>query len=284
MHHGAFTENSTDRHVASRRNLLDSGAILPPPAAPAIHATAAGFLAGPVHDALNCLASTGCAVVRLDEPLTARQFLAFGALLGEAMPEKDPAVLPYVEEEVILNLRREHATTADVSLQPFATNSLSLHTESSGRKAAEQPRYIVLMCVTPGNDPTASQTVLVPMADVQRRIGPEAAATLRQTRYRHSAEGPSLLRTVDGRPVFSFRDFQSQPLQWTHLGQDAGGVNQAVLGLLAAMYGTSATGVHWARGMIVVIDNTFFFHGRTASPPAAAASAAPRHLKRLRIM
>ncbi|GAA2206581.1 hypothetical protein GCM10009850_020390 [Nonomuraea monospora] len=270
--------------MTSREKLLDGGGILPPPATPIIHATAAAFLDGPVRDALKCLASTGCAVVQLDEPLPARRFLAFGALLGEAMPEKDPAVLPYVEEEVILNLRREHATTADVSLQPFATNSLSLHTESSGRKAAEQPRYIVLMCVAPGHDPTASQTVLVPMAAVESRIGPQAAATLRVTRYRHSAEGPHLLRTVDGRPVFSFRDFLSQTLQWTHLGQDADDVNRAVLSLLAAMYGTSATGVHWARGMIVVIDNTFFFHGRTASPPAAAASAAPRHLKRLRIM
>ncbi|UBU11338.1 TauD/TfdA family dioxygenase [Nonomuraea gerenzanensis] len=271
--------------MTARRNLLDNGTILPPPAAEIVEATAAGFLGGPVHDTMDGLASTGCAVVRLDEPLSTRQFLAFGALLGQAQPERDPAVLPYVEEEVVLNLRREHATTADVSLQPFATNSLSLHTESSGRRAAAQPRYIVLMCVAPGHDPTASQTVLVPMAAVADRIGPRAAATLRETRYRHSTEGPHLLRTVDGRPVFSFRDFLSQTLEWTHLGDAAAhDVNQAVLGLLAAMYDGCATGVHWARGMIVVIDNTFFFHGRTASPPAAAASAAPRHLKRLRIM
>ncbi|MEO3871123.1 TauD/TfdA family dioxygenase [Nonomuraea sp. B12E4] len=284
MLHGAFTENSTDKHVAFRRDLLDSGRVLPPPPTPVTHATAADFLDGPVHDALRNLAATGSAVVQLDEPLPTPRFLAFGELLGKAMPETDPAVQPYVENGVILQLRREHATTADVSLQPFATNSLSLHTESSGRKAEEQPRYIVLMCVAPGGDPTAAQTVLVPMTAIAEALAPESPAVLARTRYRSSTEGPRILRTVDGRRVFSFRDFLSQPLHWAHLGDaDEAAVNRSILDLLAAMYGSTAAGVHWSRGMIVVIDNARYFHGRTASPAEAAATDSPRHLKRLRI-
>ncbi|SDH70979.1 TauD/TfdA family dioxygenase [Nonomuraea jiangxiensis] len=285
MLYGAFTENSTDQHVAFRRDLLDSGKVLPPPPVPVTHSSAADFLDGPVHDALRELATTGTAIVQLDEPLHTRRFLALGALLGQAMPRMDPAVQPYVENDVILHLRREHVATANVSLQPFATNSLSLHTESSGRRAEEQPRYIVLMCVTPGDDPTAAQTVLVPMTAIERALTPESLSVLARTRYRHSTDGPRILRTVEGRRVFSFRDFLSQPLHWAHPGDDADEtvVNRSILDLLAAMYGSTAAGVHWSRGMIVIIDNARYFHGRTASPSRAAVTDSPRHLKRLRI-
>jgi alpha-ketoglutarate-dependent taurine dioxygenase len=60
-------------------------------------------------------------------------------------------------------------------------------------------------------------------------------------------------------------------------------VDGALRDLLASMYAPgAASGVHWARGMVVIIDNTCFFHGRTAG--RAAASSRRRHLSRLRIL
>ncbi|HEU0298652.1 MAG TPA: TauD/TfdA family dioxygenase [Longimicrobium sp.] len=284
MVEGTYLEQATDPHVPLRGEMLASGTVLPPPAARAVHARAAGFPDGVADALLNDLRASGLGVLQVDEPLSNDRFAALGLLLGTAMPETDPAVQPHVEDGTILNLVTAHGHTQDVSLQPFATNFLTLHTESSARPADEQPRYIVLMCLEAGDNATAAQTVLVPTAAVQRRLPEGDLALLSRTRYRRSHRGPTIVRGVDGRRVFSFRDFMAQPLEWTHEG-DAGEeeVNGAVRRLLAAMYAAGgATGVHWSPGMLVVIDNTFFFHGKTAG--AAVVSRQRRHLKRLRIL
>ncbi len=279
---GVFAERPGDPHVRARRELLDGRSELPAPDVPVRTARANDFPNAGGGALLAGLGRRGLAVAALDRPLTNDRFLALGALLGRAMPETDPSVRPYVEDDVILNLVTEHEATPDVALQPFAASPLTLHSEGSGRPAAGQPRYIVLMCLEPGAA-TGTQTVLVPMADVARRLTPAQADVLSRTRYRRNERGPAILRYAGGRPVFSFRDFGSQPLEWTHTGgAGAAEVDKAIRALLAAMYTGGAAGTRWRPGSLVVIDNTFLFHGRTAG--LVDPSVPRRHLRRLRIV
>lgn len=281
---GPYTERPTDRHVRDRSALLSGDQVPPPPPVEPMPAVARRFPEEP--SALTAvLEDRGLALVALDEPLSNERFLVLGDLLGDALPETDPAVQPYVEDRVILNLRSEHGQTDDASLQPFATNFLTLHTESSGRRAEDQPRYIVLMCCDPGDAPTRALTVLVPMAAVDGRLTARDRAILARTYYARNADGPPILRERAGRSVFSFRDFRGQPLDWTYAGDDAdeAEVNGAIAQLLAAMYASGAAfAVRWTPAMLVILDNTFFFHAKTAG--AATPTGRARHLKRLRVL
>ncbi len=281
--YGCFRASPSDPHIAAREALLGNATRLHTPTARVVEGgqTGRGALQQEITEQLW---NQGLAVVQLDEPLPHHRFIELGEFLGTATPETDPAVQPFVQERVILNLRSRHAPTLDVSLQPFARNSLSLHSESSGAGVAKQPRYIVLMCVTPGEDTGHARTVLVPMREVARRLSPSTLELLSRTRYRDSPEAPAIARRVDDRWVFSYRDFLDQELRWTHSRPDTdpGTVDAALRELLAAMYAPQETiGVRWRRGLLVVIDNTYHFHGRTAG--AAAPPRQERHLQRLRI-
>ncbi|MFD9389290.1 TauD/TfdA family dioxygenase [Streptomyces sp. NPDC060000] len=284
MTHGSFRASPSDPHVAAREVLLGGGTRLPGP--DVSHTQDHGPAESDTlhREVSEQLWHRGLAAVQLDAPLAHDRFLALGDYLGTAIPETDPAVLHYVEDGIVLNLRSEHAPTADMSLQPFARNPLSLHSESSGTALAKQPRYIVLMCVDPGDDAEHAVTVLVPMQEVARRLAPRTLELLSHTRYRDRPEVPPIARRVDGHWVLSFRDFLGQELQWTHSGDDtdAESVNAALRELLTAMYEPEqAAGVRWRRGLLVVIDNTYYLHGRTAGP--VAPPRRQRHLKRLRI-
>jgi hypothetical protein len=238
-----------------------------------------------VDHVLQELQEFGVAVVQLDEPLSTDSFITLGSILGTAMPEMDPAVMPYVEKNVVLNLVTNLGYTSDVSLQPFGLNFLTLHTESSGRPVAEQPRYIVLMCCAPGDNGAAAQTVLVPMAAVERQLTSLEIAILSQTKYRNSVNGPAIVRLEAGRRVFSFRDFLAQTLEVAYSGDDLNrdALVATVRRLLASTYAKdAAVGINWTRGLLVIIDNTFFFHGRTMTISPTAIRR--RHLKRLRIL
>lgn len=286
MTEGTFIEQPTDPHVRLRSQVLAGGTALSAPGPEVVAARAADFPAMIEDVLLPRLQEAGLVVVHLDQPLADEQFLVLGAALGTPMPETDPAVQPFVERGVILNLVSRHGHTSNVSLQPFATNFLTLHTESSGRRKEDQPRYIVLMCCEPGDDTTAAQTALVPMAAVERRLGEDQTLLLSRTKYRTNRQGPTIVRSLRGRSVFSFRDFFRNPLEWTCVDDDADEdtVNATISDLLAAMYTPSnVAGVHWSRGMLVIIDNTFFFHGKTAGRVDPAGSRR-RHLKRLRIV
>ncbi|MBL1114982.1 TauD/TfdA family dioxygenase [Streptomyces sp. 110] len=275
---------ATDAHIESRANLLEREVELASPPVPVPRARAEDVPGPALDDFLGRLGETGLAACLLDRPLADEHFRALGHVLGTPLPESDPAVLPRVSLDVVLNLVGEGSRTDDVSLQPFAANSLSLHTEGSGRPLTEQPRYIVLMCCEPGDATGAAQTVLAPMDVVASRLTSSESAILSRTRYRRSAEGPPILRGVDGRRVFSFRDFVSEPLEWTHTGTDAShdSVDRALRALLTSMYTPGVhTGVRWERGLLLAIDNTFYFHGRRAG--TFAPRARRRHLKRLRI-
>ncbi|MFE3551876.1 TauD/TfdA family dioxygenase [Streptomyces kronopolitis] len=281
--HGCFSASRSDPHLAPRERLLGNAAPLHRPTAAALEGPEADDR-GLHQEVTEQLWRQGLAVVQLDGPLPPDRFMALGESLGTATPETDPAVQPFVQDRVILNLRSRHAPTAEVSLQPFARNSLSLHSESSGASVPRQPRYIVLMCVNPGDDTPHAQTVLVSMRDVARRLSPGALELLSHTSYRDSPAAPPLARHVDGRWVFSFRDFLDQELRWTHDRPDTDPetVNAALRELLAAMYAPDETvAVRWRRGLLVVIDNTYYFHGRTAG--AATPPRQQRHLQRLRI-
>jgi hypothetical protein len=141
------------------------------------------------------------------------------------------------------------------------------------------------MCCEPGDDATAAKTVLVPMSEVEKRLPPGHIDVLSRTKYRINDRCHTIVRVVDGRHVFAFRDFLAGALEWRCADDalQADEVNTILRDLLAAMYAPGvATGVCWRRGMLVIIDNSFFFHGRTAA--SAGSSTRQRHLKRLRIL
>ncbi|MEO3890696.1 TauD/TfdA family dioxygenase [Nonomuraea sp. B5E05] len=282
MVYGTFMENPTDPHVSLRGKLLKDGSGLPRVGPlPAVRRSVPARELS--EDLRSDLARTGVALRRFDRPLTNDQYRELGEALGNPMPETDPAVQPFVEDQVVLNLISSHEETADASLQPFAANYLSLHTESSGRPVPEQPRYLALMCCEPGDDPQAALTVLTPMERIAQRLAEQDIALLRTTRYRHGDPALRLVRAEDDRLVLSFRDFMSQPLEWINEDDVAvPAVNDAIGALLTSMYDpSSAMAVQWEPGLLVVFDNRVFFHGRTARLRPANHR---RHLKRLRIV
>ncbi|MFF2393285.1 TauD/TfdA family dioxygenase [Nocardia sp. NPDC058114] len=278
---GTFREESTHPHVALRRLRLGHDHGYPFPSTPA-------HLSSSDPDAIGRrtraqLVSQGVALVALDRPMTTSEFIAFGALLGVAQPERSSAVQPYVDEGVILNLVAGRPATSDPDMQPFAANWLSIHTESSRVPAGDQPRFIALLCVAAGLSGQAS-TVLVPMHAVFEALSETDRAILAETRYADSQGSPTFLREERGRPVFSVRDFQGTPLRWEYCGSAAttpAAVNSALTKLFAAMYDCDCFGVTWRPGLLVVFDNAEYFHGRTAG--GRADDRSPRHLRRLRL-
>ena len=279
---GSFMESRTDEHVSRRRFLLEGGVMLPS-AQTLVCKVRVEDLQERCGLLLGDLERDGILAFELDRVPTNEEFMALGALLGQAMPESAPEVQPYVEHGVILNVINDNDYTTDTSLQPFATNPLTLHSESSGRKPSEQPRYIVLMCCEEGGSGGA-QTLIVPMAAVSRDLSPGSLAALSCTRYSHNDDGAHIVRQSGERVVFAFRDFFREQLSWSYRSEELPlvGVNVALRELLASMYEPQfAMGVQWTPGKVVIIDNTFFFHGRTA---AHATSVKRRHLKRLRIL
>ena len=284
MIQGTFTETPTDHHVLLRADMLGGGGDLSSPTVNAIVVSGDRFPDGIATEARAAVERDGIALVSLGQPVEVDRFLTFGRYFGTAMSERDPAVQPFVQDDVVLNLLSEGRCTSDSSLQPFASNELNIHSESSGRALTEQPRYIALLCVDPGEDARQSQTILISMADVDDRLTADERAILTQTRYSRNPNAPPLLRSLDGRPVFSFRDFGKAELDWTYFGDtaDADAVKKALRALLAAIYGSNAIGMQWAAGDLALIDNMRFFHGRTRG--VIDPSSPPRHLMRLRLV
>lgn len=279
---GRFLEGPDDVHVARRTALLDGHLLPAPSSAPEPVGPGAGL-----DDVLvvlrRQLRQRGLGLVALDEPLGSPEFVELGRRLGVPMPETDPAVQENVEDTYVLHLLSSEADNTIALRQPFGTGPLSMHSEGSGRPAVEQPRYIVLMCVDPGEGPGA-QTVLVPFSAVDAALDPEHRSVLSGVRYDRTGV-PRVRREQDGRAVFSYRDFQADALDWVDegagLGTDA--VEAALRALLAAIYDENdACAVRWEPGLVAVIDNTWWFHGRSAAP--AAAPRRRRHLMRVRIL
>lgn len=225
------------------------------------------------------LAEHGLAGVRLDQPLELADFIRFGEWLGRPIPESDPSVATFVEQAVVLNLRGEVDSGA-VALAPFTTRELTLHTEGSRRPADGQPRYIVLMCLEPGDD--VAQTLLVPASAVLAALDATVIETLMRTRERVVDGSPPILREEAGTLVFSFRDLGEEPFDWESTAT-AAEVEAALSALLTACYTVdSVYQSQWRRGDLLVIDNRRWFHGRSGAHRVRAAGRV-RHLRRLRI-
>ena len=283
MLEGRFAESDTDRHVARRAELLAGDGGIPPlgPVKQWPVGTRPERVLPSISDEL---ADNGLAVADFDGPLPPDDFIGLGEQLGSVMQERDPTVQPRVYRGGLLNLVTEIGHTADVAVQPFSTTGLAMHTEASGKPVAEQPRYIALMCLEPGDQDSSAQTVVVAMADIAARLSRDDLAVLEELRYHRNTAGPFIARQEEGRTVLSFRDFCGDELHWVHEGRSrsATEINDVLRRLLAAIYHPgSARVARWRRGRLVVLDNTRFMHGRTAG--ARETGAIRRHLQRLRI-
>lgn len=260
--------------AAARSAVLDPGRRYPFPLAPRC-TTASRALDELVPGA----AAHGVAAVQLAEPLAPRDLLRLGGTLGGLIPETAPAVRHRVTAGRILNLVTDVPETADVDQQPFAANWLLMHTESSARPPASQPRHLLFQCLAEAASLVDGQTVVVPSDSVASQLSPTDLTVLGHVRY-CGARHP-LVRWEAGRPVFSFRDPGSRPLA---LDADcrvpADRVGAAVTALLTALYRTEEVyAVPWRQGLLVLLDNHRVFHGRTRS----STTATGRHLQRLRI-
>lgn len=240
-----------------------------------------------VEGVAGALDAFGAVEIDVDRPLTTDEFVSFGWRLGRPMPETAPDVRPYVERDVVLNLVAEHGVVADTGLQPFSETALALHTESSGKPAPDQPRHLVFQCLSAPEPDRGAQTLVVSGTRVHDALDGAERDVLEHCRYDLDPPGPPILRELSGRPCFSFRDFADEPLHWVHDAAaevDPERVNSAFRALTAALYDVGAVrGIHWRPNTVLVLDNTFGFHGRSAGaggrPPAER-----RHLMRLRIL
>lgn len=226
------------------------------------------------------LRTSGVGLLRFGECLSSADFMDLGRRLGAVASEDSPDVQPFVENGVILHLRQTEPT-GRAQDAPFEARELLLHSEGSRWAAHRQPRYILLYCVDPGENPGA-QTVLVSFAAVLDRLGAATREVLRET-YQADIPGSSaILTTRDGIDVFSFRDLGDEPYHWDSPHSPAR-MGATLTELVSACYAPElAHGWHWSERDLLVIDNHRWFHGRTRSRPASK-SQSPRHLMRLRI-
>lgn len=278
---GEFRQRDTDPYQQRRQALLSGRRTLRHRSA-GIRCSV-GEMAALGRTATTQLRARGLCLVDLERPLTDGELLDFGACLGRIQPERSPDVQPHVSRGVILNVATMFPSTTVAARQPFAANWLSLHSESSAAPVTAQPRYIVLMCQE-AFGPATAKTVLVSMAEVCARLSGPDRALLAELRYADIADAAPLLRTEAGRPVFSLRDYQDDPLRWCYVGDDVvdpADIRALLVRVYDAMYSAAGTGLSWHAGLLAVIDNTVFFHGRTVA--AAPVAGSHRRLKRLRI-
>src|SRR5215216_3120420 len=125
---GIFDRGASQPLQGRRRRRLDQLRWYPEPAALAGVDLPAADLLDRVDDWRSPLERGGAVKVRLDRALGVLEFIEVGRVLGELVVETAPAVQPFVEERVVLNLRNDLRTTPDTNLQPFAENAITLHT------------------------------------------------------------------------------------------------------------------------------------------------------------
>lgn len=276
-----FVEGATDPHISMRLALLHGAATAEVPVSVRYSGSSGRELGVMLTESLIregvVLADAG--------PHRSDEFVVeVSAALGEPLLEKASASLNAVSHGVLLHLRDEHGGSNELQLQPFTTNALPLHTESSRQPRSQQPRYVLLFCASSGHVPDSAQTVLVPIPSVISSLETGEREILRYVRYRLTPAPPPILRSEAGRDVLSFRDFLSSPLEWSSKKSDLtpGEVNDVLRRLLSAMYSSrEARGVNWRQGLLLVIDNFRFFHGRLRAK--SQVDAAGRHLKRVLI-
>ena len=261
---GMFLEGSDDPHIGLRQAMLVDAAMLGG-SITAVSGKADSFEQQALPTARELLSSLGLCLFQLDRPLSVEAFEAFARKIGQPVPETNPQVQSNVERGVLLHLRTSFPPTQLVELQPFSASFLSMHSESSGHAVADQPRYIALQCLEPGELESAPRTVLASMEAITKQLSAQTLDILCRTRYDGPSTSPPILRRQREQWVLSFRDFHRHSLAWVHDGPaTSDAVQSALRELLAAMYaGVDSSAVRWTRGLLLVIDNQRWLHGRT---------------------
>ena len=287
---GIYVEHAGDAHVAGRQAVLRRTEWYPAPAGArpdADREVRAGDLVGVFAQLKLGLETRGLALVQLDRLLTNPELITLATLLGAPQQQSDERLAPYVEDDVILNLRAEHAETEDLTWQLlFAENYVMMHTELAGRLIHDQVRYLMFQCVNAPVRDEGGQTLLVPMPAVRARLTDRQAEILHATRHADYLAPPTFLSWHEGREVFAVKDAEGEHLPWRYEGDDpsvtAADVTEALAALLDALYQQDTTyGVPWEPLMLGVFDNTRFFHARSFS--RRPVDGPPRHLREIRV-
>jgi alpha-ketoglutarate-dependent taurine dioxygenase len=284
---GVLRETPADPHVARRQQVLRRERWYPAPPGTTPHDVSADDLVDAFARIKVGVESHGVVLLRFDRLLTNPELISLAGLLGVPQLQSDERLAPYVEDEVILNLRADHTETADLTWQLlFAENYVMMHSELAGRLIPEQVRYLMFQCVAAPVRDEGGQTLLVPMAAVRALLTDRQAAILRSTRHGAYANPPMFLTDHEGRDVFAVKDAEGEDLPWRYDGDDptvtADEVDDALRALLGAIYDEpAATGVPWEPLMLGVFDNTRFLHARTFSRRPVDAPA--RHLREIRV-
>lgn len=285
--HGTFIESTGAPHRQLRQAVLRNLACTSPASFLTSKTTQACQATTALSEILPSLHAVGAATLQCERPLQNDELVTLGQQLGSLLPETAAPIQPYVESGVILNLRSYHRDTTDLHLQPFAANYITLHTECSTRPLSNQPRYLLLACVTPPNPLDGGNTLIVSMDAVHQQLSARHSAALKRIHSARAPAAPSILHNNLGRPTFCFRDPESEAFPWRYEPQDPlltpADIDEALTALLLAMYDSRALRrIPWQTGLIAIIDNTRFFHGRTALNFQHCHP--PRHLQRLRIL
>ena len=171
----------------------------------------------------------------------------------------------FVESRYVLNLRTMYAPTEDKTSQPFAENYLALHSEGSWHASAMQPDYVVLQCVSSGRRDNGGQTIVTPMRLVAQPLPLREAITERadvptspRPTCASSAANPA--RSTSAFAISTAHSYPGSAYCPRPTLTNAAALNAS----LAAMYEAPAYGVELGPGMVCVVDNRRFFHGRTA--------------------
>lgn len=278
----SFSETLHAKHVSARAKLMAGRFNLPPSF---IHR--GQELSSSTDSIVTGLMKHGIALFRGGASLSDEAFMAIGERFGTLMPEHAANAGKFTSREVILNVVSCNGHDAPVSDQPFSTHHLRLHSECSRRAEDQQPRYLAFLCSSPGSAETRAQTLIVSMARVAARLTDKERLILSRICYANSLGSPPLLREDRNGPVFSFRDFGPDVMEWQAISEDdpvteeAG--NAAIQALLVAMYDNAATfGVTWRVNDLLILDNMRVFHGRSDASPQPIGNL--RRIKRLRIL
>ena len=286
MLEGVFREVAADRHVALRQAALRRQEWYPAPPGVAVVDASAADLVAAFGQLKADLDGHGVALARVDRLLTNDELILLASLFGLPQLQLDARHAPYVEDDVILNLRADHPETDDLEWKLlFAENYVMMHSELAGRLVAEQVRYLLFQCVVAPRRDHGGQTLLRPMQRVYESLTATQVAILSATRHAAFRDPPPLLSTWDGRVVLAVKDAEGEDLPWRFTGDEGGvvedDVNDAIRALLAAMYTEEIWGLPWEPCLLGVFDNRRYLHGRTFAQRPSDGPA--RHLREIRV-